>query len=84
MSDFGWFSIGAVALIIIGTMYEFKLDKELAIEQAVQATEQQKQYNICLFKLMANGIDIAIIEKQNMCNKPIGLKPSTTAPVQSN
>lgn len=56
--------------------------KQKAVQIEQQKTEQQKQYNTCLFKLMANGIDIQIIDKQNMCVKPIELKPPVSASLQ--
>ncbi len=75
------FLVASVIAIFLSFVDE-QNEQEKAVQIEQQKTEQQKQYNTCLFKLMANGIDIQIIDKQNMCVKPIELKPPVSASLQ--
>lgn len=72
--------LSGIALLL--TFVDEQKTKDRAVQIEREKTEQQKQYNTCLFKLMANGIDIQIIEKQDMCVKPIELKPPVSASIQ--
>lgn len=73
-------ALSAIALLL--TFVDEQKTKDRAVQIEREKTEQQKQYNTCLFKLMANGIDIQIIEKQDMCVKPMELKPPVSASIQ--
>lgn len=69
-------------IVLFFAFVDEQVSKTKAVQIEQQKTEQQKQYNTCLFKLMANGIDIQIIEKQDMCVKPMELKPPVSASIQ--